>query len=171
MASRSTEGSPILSWHTLCSPALPCSESGVSKLWSVSSGGGRMEQHHPSQAQQPPQHQDRQPGIESAMTPRPKAGSRTWPLRINPPLSKASKMPPYHTMMRGYRHDFAPYLLPTRDSGTPVVMHPAILSRAKPRRGVTSGAGRTRAPSAQAQAVQRTRSFRGPHPTTSLRRV
>src|SRR5688572_5143222 len=78
MASRSTEGSPILSWHTICSPTLPCSESGVSKLWSVSSGGGRMEQHHPSQAQQPPQHQDRQPGVESEMTPRPRAEDHTY---------------------------------------------------------------------------------------------
>ena len=37
-----------------------------------------MEQHHPAQPQQPPQHQDRQPGIESAMTPRPKAEDRAY---------------------------------------------------------------------------------------------
>ena len=37
-----------------------------------------MEQHHPSQAQQPPQHQDRQPGIESAMTPRPRAEDQAY---------------------------------------------------------------------------------------------
>jgi NAD(P)-dependent dehydrogenase (short-subunit alcohol dehydrogenase family) len=37
-----------------------------------------MEQHHPSQAQQPPQHQDRQPGIESAMTPRPRAEDQVY---------------------------------------------------------------------------------------------
>jgi NAD(P)-dependent dehydrogenase (short-subunit alcohol dehydrogenase family) len=37
-----------------------------------------MEQHHPSQAQQPPQHQDRQPGIESAMTSRPRAEDQAY---------------------------------------------------------------------------------------------
>ena len=36
-----------------------------------------MEQHQPSQ-QQPPQHQDRQPGIESAMTPRPRAEDQAY---------------------------------------------------------------------------------------------
>jgi NAD(P)-dependent dehydrogenase (short-subunit alcohol dehydrogenase family) len=37
-----------------------------------------MEQHHPSQPHQPPQHQDRQPGIESAMTPRPRAEDQAY---------------------------------------------------------------------------------------------
>jgi NAD(P)-dependent dehydrogenase (short-subunit alcohol dehydrogenase family) len=36
-----------------------------------------MEQHQPSQ-QQPPQHQDRQPGIESTMTPRPRAEDQAY---------------------------------------------------------------------------------------------
>ena len=35
-----------------------------------------MEQHQPSQ--QPPQHQDRHPGIESAMTPRPRAEDQAY---------------------------------------------------------------------------------------------
>lgn len=37
-----------------------------------------MEQHEPSQQQLPPQHQDRQPGIESAMRPRPTAEDRAY---------------------------------------------------------------------------------------------
>src|SRR4029450_2061804 len=42
----------------------------------VRQGGAHMEQ--PSQQQQPPQHQDRQPGIESAMTPRPRAEDQAY---------------------------------------------------------------------------------------------
>ena len=37
-----------------------------------------MEQHDQWQRQQPPQHQDQQPGIESDMTPRPKAEDRSY---------------------------------------------------------------------------------------------
>jgi NAD(P)-dependent dehydrogenase (short-subunit alcohol dehydrogenase family) len=37
-----------------------------------------MEQHHPSQPHQLPQHQDWQPGIESAMTPRPRAEDQAY---------------------------------------------------------------------------------------------
>jgi short chain dehydrogenase len=36
-----------------------------------------MEQHQ-SSPRQPPQHQDRQPGIESAMTPRPRAEDHAY---------------------------------------------------------------------------------------------
>jgi hypothetical protein len=37
-----------------------------------------MEQHEPSQQHQPPQHQEQQPGIESAMLPRPRAEGQAY---------------------------------------------------------------------------------------------
>ena len=37
-----------------------------------------MEQHDHTQQQQPAQHQERQPGIESAMTPRPRAADASY---------------------------------------------------------------------------------------------
>ena len=37
-----------------------------------------MEQHSQAQQHQPPQHQDQQPGIESAMTPQPRAEDPTY---------------------------------------------------------------------------------------------
>jgi hypothetical protein len=73
LASQSTTGSPISPWHGICS-LIALAEIGQHAAWQ---GGGHMEQHQPSQ-QQPPQHQDRQPGIESAMTPRPRAGRELW---------------------------------------------------------------------------------------------
>ena len=36
------------------------------------------QQHSPSPQHQPPQHQDQQPGIESAMPPRPRAEEPTY---------------------------------------------------------------------------------------------
>ena len=44
-----------------------------------------MEQHQ-SSPPQPPQHQDRQPGIESAMTPRPRAEDQAYRGRGCPEL-------------------------------------------------------------------------------------
>src|SRR5262249_39594588 len=83
------------------------------------------------------------------------AWSCTSSLRIISPLSKPGKMPPDHTTMRGHYHDSVSCLLPTGDSGTPLVMHHAALCLAQPRRGVISATGRTHASSAQAQTHHR----------------
>src|SRR5215510_15175662 len=80
-------------------------------------------------------------------------------------------MPLYHTSAREHCHDSAPYLLPAGDCGIPLALQHAALCLAKPRRGVTSTTGSTRAPQVQAQTCQRTQTFRGPYEETSLCRV
>src|SRR5262249_4964851 len=77
----------------------------------------------------------------------------------------------YHTSAREHCHDSVPSLLPAGDCGTPVALHHATLRVAKPRRGVTSTTGSTRAPQVQAQTRQRTQTLRGPYAETSLCRV
>src|SRR5438552_9243563 len=94
----------------------------------------------------------------------------SW-LRIIPPPQESGKMAPYYTIMRGRYHDSAPRLLPAGGCGTPLVMRHAALRLVKPRRGVTSAAGRTGALQVQAQTLQRAQTLRGPYAKTSMRRV
>src|SRR6266446_7344508 len=94
----------------------------------------------------------------------------SW-LRIIPPPQESGKMAPYYTIMRGRYHDSAPRLLPAGGCGTPLVMRHAALRLVKPRRGVTSAAGRTGALHVQAQTLQRAHTLRGPHAKTAMRRV
>src|SRR6266516_4791638 len=54
-------------------------------------------------------------------------GSCTSSLRVIPPPPKPGTMLPYHTIVRGYCHDAAPCLLPTRDPGTLVALGHAAL--------------------------------------------
>jgi hypothetical protein len=100
-------------------------------------------------------------------------GIRSCPswLRIIPPTQESGKMAPYYIIMRGRCHDSAPRLLPAGGCGTPVVMRHVALRLVKPRRGVTSAAGRTGALHVQAQTLQRAQTLRGPHAKTALRRV
>jgi hypothetical protein len=64
-------------------------------------------------------------------------GSCTSSLRLIPPPSTSGKMASHHPTMRGHGHDSAPYLLPTREPGTPVALHHPSLPLAKSRRVVS----------------------------------
>jgi len=90
----------------------------------------------------------------------------TCSLRIIPCPRKPGKMPPYHTIVRGIRHDSTPVFLPDGRLGTPMDIFHAACCLAQPMHcdtAETSGVHPT-----TAETLQRAEIICRPHPQAPL---